>query len=96
MTEAYSRESASGPARRDDPAHRAARWLGLAAAPTFAAMALLTGFRGGGSMAHICGAEPSFLRGMVPMYLLMCGFHAAPWAVLIGDRSRATIRRLKS
>ena len=64
-----------------------ADWLSLAAAPTFALMALLTGVHGGGQMAVICSAAglPSF-GGMVPMYLLMSGFHAAPWLKLIARR----------
>jgi len=66
----------------------AADWLGLAAAPTFAIMALLTGVLGGGKMAMICGAaqELSAIGGMVPMYLLMSGFHLAPWLRLISNR----------
>ncbi|WP_245334797.1 hypothetical protein [Bradyrhizobium mercantei] len=55
-----------------------ARLLSLAAAPTFAVMALVA------AMAPddmICGAmQGSFsLQGMVPMYALMCAFHLAPW-----------------
>jgi len=66
----------------------AADWLGLAAAPSFAVMALLTGFSGVGTMAIICGrgAEPSWLGGMVPMYLLMSGFHSGSWLKLLADR----------
>jgi hypothetical protein len=66
----------------------AADWLGLAAAPTFAIMALLTGVLGGGKMAMICGTAqaPSSIGGMVPMYLLMSGFHSAPWLKLIANR----------
>jgi hypothetical protein len=59
-------------------------WLALAAAPTFAVMALLTAGSGADadivcSAAH--GASP--LGGMVPMYLLMSAFHAAPWLKLM-------------
>jgi hypothetical protein len=66
----------------------AADWIGLAAAPTFALMALLTGAFGGGKMAMICASapEPSSLGGMVPMYLLMSAFHSAPWLKLITNR----------
>jgi hypothetical protein len=62
-----------------------ADWLCLAAAPTFAIMALLTGF--GGQMAMMCGAAPdaSPLNGMVPMYLLMSVFHSTPWLKLIAN-----------
>jgi hypothetical protein len=90
MSGAYSRGPVSGPMRRD------AEWLGLAAAPTFAIMALLTGVLGGGTMAMTCGVEPSFLGGMVPMYLLMSGFHSAPWLKLIADRRSRGNRKLKS
>jgi hypothetical protein len=65
-----------------------ARWLGLAAAPTFAIMALLTIVVGGGARDIFCsagqGASP--LSGMVPMYLLMSAFHCAPWLKLISSR----------
>lgn len=44
-----------------------ARWLGLAAAPTFAIMAVLTAMSGGPADA-MCGAG-SWLSGMAPMYL---------------------------
>jgi hypothetical protein len=54
--------------------------LYLAATPTFAIMAVLTGVSGENadmmcSAAH--GAWP--LGGMVPMYVLMSAFHSAPW-----------------
>ena len=78
--------------RRTAAALGAAGWLSLAAAPTFAIMALLTSVLGGGNMAMICaaGQEPSSLGGMVPMYLLMSAFHLAPWLKLVGKgRSRA-------
>jgi len=64
----------------------AAEWLGLAAAPTFAVMALLTGVGDAPDMlcSAINGASP--LSGMVPMYLLMSAFHSAPWLRLISSR----------
>ena len=62
----------------------AADWLHLAAAPTFAIMALLTGVLGGGSPDALCSiVSASPLSGMVPMYLLMSAFHSAPWLKLI-------------
>jgi hypothetical protein len=66
----------------------AANWLCLAAAPTFAIMALLTGVLGGGSLDFLCSAaqEASPLTGMVPMYLLMSIFHSAPWLKLVSSR----------
>jgi hypothetical protein len=62
-------------------------WLCLAAAPTFAIMALLTGV-GGGPADMLCSAaqHASPLSGMVPMYLLMSAFHLAPWLKLISRR----------
>ncbi|WP_332771817.1 hypothetical protein [Phenylobacterium sp.] len=69
------------------PALGAAGWLGLAAAPTFAAMALLTG-AGGGQPQILCSAaqHPSPLSDMALMYLLMSAFHSAPWLKLISNR----------
>jgi hypothetical protein len=64
-----------------------AKWLCFAAAPTFAAMALLTGVTGGGPMDALCTAgHGSPLNGMIPMYLLMSAFHSAPWLKLISTR----------
>jgi hypothetical protein len=65
----------------------AASWLSLAAAPTFAIMALLTGVLGGKPdvlCAAMQGTSP--LSGMVPMYLLMSASHSAPWLKLIFGR----------
>jgi hypothetical protein len=85
-------EALVGPARdtighesRNAATLGAADRLGLAAAPSFAIMALLTGVLGGGKMAMICAVaqEPSSLDGMVPMYLLMSGLHFAPWLKLL-------------
>ena len=65
----------------------AADFLYLAAAPTFATMALLTCVLGGGSADALCSiAGTSSLSGMVPMYLLMSAFHTAPWLKLISSR----------
>ena len=71
-----------------------ADWLCLAAAPTFAIMALLTGVLGGGSPDMLCSAaqDASPLSGMVPMYLLMCAFHSAPWLKLISRRRSGACR----
>jgi hypothetical protein len=64
------------------------RWLSLAAAPTFAIMALLAGIHGGSMPAMICPAaqDASPLTGMVPMYLLMSAFHLGPWLRLLAHR----------
>ena len=71
----------------------AARWLGLAAAPTFALMALWTGFCGG-QPDTLCmsmqGASP--LNGMALMYALMSVFHATPWLRLLA-RAVGTVSR---
>ncbi len=58
----------------------AADWLGLAAAPGFATMAILAICLSGG-MDPLCSAthQGSLMSGMVPMYLLMSAFHAGPW-----------------
>jgi hypothetical protein len=64
----------------------AAECLSLAAAPTFAVMALLTAVLGGGPLAMLCGAA-SPLTGMIPMYILMSAFHTAPWLKLISNRN---------
>ncbi|MGY4497309.1 putative phage tail protein [Bradyrhizobium sp. GM24.11] len=68
-------------------ASRLARWLGLAATPTFAAMAVLTAVLGGGPADMLCSAGHGLsLGGMVPMYLLMSAFHSAAWLRLISKR----------
>ena len=81
MSEAYA---AGGKAA----ALGAADWLCLAATPTFAVMALVTGVLGGGPSDLLCsaahGASP--LSGMVAMYGLMSAFHLAPWLKLISSR----------
>ena len=66
---------------------RASDWLCLAAAPTFAIMALLTALIGG-PPDILCSAmqHTSPLSGMIPMYLLMSAFHSAPWLKLISSR----------
>ena len=86
------------------PAARgAADWLCLAAAPTFAIMALLTGVLGGGPQDMFCAAahDASPLNGMAPMYLLMSAFHSAPWLRLISNwrsgarRSQSGVRQIE-
>jgi len=85
------REIASARARGGIPtAIGAAGGLSLAAAPTFAIMALLTGVVGSGAPDMLCAAghAGSPLNGMVAMYVLMSVFHAAPWLRLISGRRR--------
>ena len=68
-------------------------WLCLAAAPTFAIMALLTGVLGGSPDMLCLGLQDaSPLSGMVPMYLLMCAFHSAPWLKLFSRRRSGACR----
>jgi hypothetical protein len=70
--------------RRFEPFHLA-DWLSLAAAPTFALMAVLAGILDSGAHQTWCSAamHVSPLTGMVPMYALMSAFHFMPWLKLI-------------
>jgi hypothetical protein len=93
MSETHAGGCAFGAIRHesgDAAAFGAADWLSLAAAPTFAIMALLTDILGGGPDMLCAAASP--LSGMVPMYLLMSAFHSAPWLKLISSR-RSGARR---
>jgi hypothetical protein len=72
-----------------------AGWLGLAAAPTFAIMALWTGlFSGQPDMFCMAMQSSSSMSGMTMMYLLMSAFHAAPWLRLISSRRSSAYRAL--
>ena len=94
MSQACSGGTEGGASRRIAAAVGAADGLALAASPTFAIMALLTGVLAGGQPDVLClasqGASP--LTGMVQMYLLMSAFHSAPWLKLI-SRRRSGARR---
>src|SRR5207247_5749268 len=98
MTKVHTDGRGSGAIRCENgnaAASGAADFLYLAAAPTFAIMALLTGVLGGGAADALCsiaGASP--LDGMVPMYLLMSAFHLAPWLKLISGRRNIAGRSL--
>ena len=63
-------------------------FLSLAAAPTFALMALNAGAFDVGAPDMLCSASQhtSALNGMAVMYLLMSAFHSAPWLKLISGR----------
>jgi hypothetical protein len=74
-------------------APEAAEWLGLAAAPTFAVMALATAVASDGTMGALCGPGGWPLDGMAPMYLLMSAFHVSPWLRLMGGRGDEARRR---
>jgi hypothetical protein len=79
MSEAHTRSDAA--------ALGVADYLCLAAAPSFAMMALLTAVLGGPpDMLCSVAQDASPLGGMVPMYLLMSAFHSAPWLKLISSR----------
>jgi hypothetical protein len=97
MSKAYPSGCAGG-ATRSESVHAAALlaadWLRLAAAPTFAIMALLTGALGSGQPDILCLAaeHTSPLSGMTPMYLLMSAFHSPPWLKLISSRRNGARR----
>jgi hypothetical protein len=77
--------SIGGGSRGAGLARAVADGLGLAAAPAFAAMALVTVALGGGA-EPLCSAQGSPLSGMAPMYLMMSAVHAGPWLRLIMGR----------
>jgi len=89
MSEAYSSGRAGGSRSEagQSAALRAADLLCLAAAPTFASMAVLTGVVGSDQPDSICSAveHRSTLSGMIMMYLLMSVFHSPPWLKLISS-----------
>jgi hypothetical protein len=86
MMKAHSARSTSGTLRDGEGATAPlglAERLRLAATPTFALMALLTGV-GGSPIDVLClSAHEAPLSGMVIMYLLMSAFHSPPWLDLI-------------
>jgi hypothetical protein len=95
MIHAHHGGCGSGATRRNAAALGAADWLHLAAAPTFAAMALLTGVFGGGGSDMLCSAAQNTwpLNGMILMYLLMSAFHSAPWLNLVSSRRSSALER---
>ncbi|HEY5204964.1 MAG TPA: hypothetical protein VIJ63_10230 [Roseiarcus sp.] len=65
----------------------AADWLGLAAAPAFATMALTAVCLGGGAdPLCLASGHGALMSGMAPMYLMMSAFHVGPWLRLITGR----------
>jgi hypothetical protein len=78
------------PDARAAPSLGVAEGLGFAAAPSFALMAVLTLAHESSPADILCsaahGASP--LGGMLPMYVLMSAFHAAPWLKLISRQRR--------
>lgn len=86
MTEVYPGNAIGAASSDHEDAGAAlgiAKWLGLAATPSFVLMALLTGALGGGDMLCSAMLDASPLSGMTPMYVLMSVFHSAPWLRLI-------------
>ena len=96
MSEAYTGGCVRGTIGREsgNVAAGAVDLLSLAAAPTFAIMALLTGALDVGPPDMLCSAtqHASPLNGMVVMYLLMSAFHSAPWLKLISSRRNGARR----
>jgi hypothetical protein len=85
------RHEAESCAGGGNAASGAARWLGLAASPTFAIMAVWTGlYSGQPDMLCMAMQSSSPMSGMTVMYLLMSAFHAAPWLKML---SRTGARR---
>jgi hypothetical protein len=87
MTQAYPANPTGGEshhAERGAAALGMAKGLSLAAAPTFAIMALLTLGDPSGTICSMGVGSP--VGGMVPMYLLMSAFHLAPWLKLVSNR----------
>jgi hypothetical protein len=88
VSEPHTEDGVCGVIRHESgsaPARGTADWLCLAATPTFAAMALLTGLFSGGPPDIFCSAahDASPLSGMAAMYALMSVFHSTPWLKLV-------------
>jgi hypothetical protein len=91
MTEVHPAQSIGRTGRNEEGATAAlslAKWLSLAASPTFAIMVLLTSLDGS-PMDRLCSSgHGAPLSGMAIMCLLMSAFHSRPWLNLIcGPRS---------
>ncbi|MEQ1952206.1 hypothetical protein [Mesorhizobium sp. CN2-181] len=79
-------------ARGTAAAPSAADMLALAASPTFALMALLSGILESDPAAVMCAAAGAWpLTGMTAMYLLMSAFHATPWLKFLRERWPAAL-----
>jgi hypothetical protein len=86
-TEIHAVNAARGARVHDEHAALGlAKFLCLAATPTFAIMGLVTGLLGS-PIDGLCASDHgALLSGMVPMYLFMSAFHAPPWLKLIFGR----------
>ena len=74
-----------------------AGWLGLAAAPTLAIMALWSAFFSGQpDMLCMAMQGSSPMSGMTLMYLLMSAFHSSPWLKLISSRRNGARRHVRA
>lgn len=67
--------------QRNETFSRLTRGLSLAAAPAFAAMAVLSALPGEGSL--LCVSQSGPMSGMTMMYALMSVFHFTPWVTWI-------------
>ena len=71
--------------------------LRLAAAPTFAALALVSALSGGGAAEILCRAADGLgpITGMTAMYALMSVFHLPAGLALRGGSARKERRRFR-
>ncbi|WP_214477251.1 hypothetical protein [Mesorhizobium sp. dw_380] len=84
MSDIHSSTGGAVPESTEATTSGVADWLCLAAAPTFAVMALLSCLQSGDAAMLCMGGSP--LTGMAAMYLLMSAFHLAPWLRVISGR----------
>jgi hypothetical protein len=90
MTAAHPTSSAGGTScdnEGDTAALGLTDWLRLAATPTFATLALLTGLSESPMKTFCSSGHGAPLSGMAIMYLFMSAFHSPPWLNLIWGRS---------
>jgi hypothetical protein len=95
MTDAHTGGYAGATADHEsgNAAAAAVTLLSLAAAPTFAVMAMLSALDvGPPDMLCATTQQGSPLDGMTAMYLLMSAFHSAPWLRLISGRRNSARR----
>ena len=88
MNRACCGDSGGQTIRREATSFKVTDALTLAASPTFALMALLTGILGDSAAVLCSTGHASSLSGMTTMYLLMSAFHVTPWMRLVLGRAR--------